>query len=308
MTVQGQASFTVSLDALVAAVKAVEPHASRSTKGDDALARVRFIAHRDELHVVATNGSTAAQAAVPIDPDSDSRGDDVRPEDDGVFTLDCEAAEVRNIPRRFLRGRTGKESPRRTVLLHFTDHTLQIADVTDAAGVGTLELDGGDVPDVPARQLGLVMLEPHADYPDVPGDLARALAGVGETVEAKPLVTDQATLGLFASAGVAYRQPLEFVASGSAQSRGFVVLGSQWFIGSVSSRHNDDDSLGKRSRARLVHLHRLLGQPLPESVPELDDEDVPPQVDDEAEGDDGGGTQPLELAAPKRRRARKSTS
>jgi hypothetical protein len=292
--VMGEATFTVALDTLVAALRTVEPHALRGRKGDEVLQSVRFVAGRELLHVVATNGATAAVGMVAVDPDSDSRGTRVS-EDDGTFTVDIDPAEVRQIVNRFTKGASGKrDAPRRTLRLHWTDHMLKLTDVTEQ----TASLDpGGDVlPEAPARGLDVLVSPPSA--------------------EVKPLVGPASTLALFVGplGAAAGKVDLHVEPTGSGASRGFVVTCGAWFAGTLPSRFNDDDSLARRTRARLTLLHRLLGTPMPEDVDPVDDEDeLPEQTDpDSPAGDevvDPGGTEPLPLVKPARKRAaRKATT
>lgn len=288
MGVAGEATFSVALDPLVAAIKAVEPHALRGRTGDDVLQRIRFVAGRDLLHVVATNGTTAAVAVVPIDPDSDSRGPRVA-EDDGTFTLDADPSEVRQIVARFTKGASSrKDAPRRTLRMHWTDRVLKLTDATEQ--LGTLELDREDVksPDldeVPAKGLDVLVSPPSGDYPPVLDDVRKALAAVGESAESKPLVTQPGTLALFASplGSAAPKADVDVQATGSSAARGFVVTCGSWFAGVLPSRFADDDSLARRSRARLLLLHRLLGRPMPDDVDDAaaDEDEIPPQTDDD---------------------------
>lgn len=321
MPVAGEATFDVALDSLVAAIRAVEPHAEQTAgrKGDDILARVRFRAELGELHVVATNGVTAALATVPIDPDSDSRTDRVA-EDDGTFTVDADPAEVRQIVARFVKGRSSKKgAPRRTLRLHWTDRTLRLTDITEAQATLTGDMpedDRGDLGELPARDLGILVVPPVADYPDVIGDVSKALAGIGETVEGKPLVTPWSVLGMFRGAAVAYGSELQIDGTGPATARGFVVTCGSWFAGTIPSRHADADSLARRRRARLTLLHRLIGTELPDDEDLVDpDDEVPPQVDEDLEQPDeqerldvlGDGTDAVadEVTTARRRRGRK---
>ena len=300
MPVAGEATFDVALDSLVAAIRAVEPHADQTAgqKGDDILARVRFRAELGELHVLATNGVTAALATVPIDPDSDSRTHAVAPEDDKVFVLDADPAEVRQVVARFVKGRSAKKgAPRRTLRLHWTDRVLRLTDVTEAQATLTGDMaddDRGDLAELPARDLGILVGPPVANYPDVMGDISKALASIGETVEGKPLITPHSVLGLFASAGKAYGAELQIDGNGPSTGRGFVVTCGSWFAGTIPSRHADADSLARRRRARLTLLHRLVGTELPDGW--LDDDEVPPQVDDVDErAEDAEQTEKLDI-------------
>lgn len=281
MSVAGEATFSVALDPLVAAIKAVEPHALRGRKGGDVLQAVRFVAGRDLLHVVATNGTTAAVAVVPIDPDpdSDSRAERVA-EDDGTFVLDAEPSEVRQIVSRFTKGASArKDAARRTLRLHWTDRLLRLTDITEQRG--TLDLESADLPDVPAKGLEVLVAPPSGDYPPVLDDVRLALAGIGESAAGKPLVTQPGTLALFVGplGSAAPKSDVHVEATGSTASRGFVVTCGSWFAGTLPSRFADDDSLARRARARLLLLHRLVGGPAPDDEPD-DLDDIPPQVDD----------------------------
>lgn len=285
MGVAGEATFSVALDPLVAAIKAVEPHSLRGAgrKGGDVLQCVRFVAGRDLLHVVATNGTTAAVAVVPIDPDSDSRGPRVA-EDDGTFTLDADPAEVRQIVGRFTKGASSKKgAPRRTLRMHWTDRVLKLADITEQTN--TLDLESPDLDEVPAKGLDVLVSPPSGDYPPVLDDLRQALAGIGESAAVKPLVSQPATLALFVNplGSAAPKADVHVEPTGSTASRGFVVTCGAWFAGTLPSRFADDDSLARRARARLLLLHRLVGAPAPDDdVDGQDDEDeIPPQTDDD---------------------------
>lgn len=283
MGVAAEATFTVALDPLVAAIKAVEPHALRGAKGDDVLQRVRFVAGRELLHVVATNGTTAAVAVVPIDPDSDSRAERVA-EDDGTFVLDADPSEVRQVVSRFTKGATSKRgAPRRTLRMHWTDRVLKLADVTEQSG--TLDLESPDLVDVPAKGIDVLVSAPSGDYPNVLDDVRAALAGIGETAAGKPLVSQAATLALFVNPlnGAGGKADVHVEPTGSTASRGFVVTCGSWFAGTLPSRFADDDSLARRARARLLLLHRLVGGPAPDDDPDDDEDldDIPPQTDDD---------------------------
>jgi len=113
-------------------------------------------------------------------------------------------------------------------------------------------------------------------------DIRRALAGIGESAEGKPLVSQPSTLALFTGPlnSAAPKSDVHVEATGSTASRGFVVTCGAWFAGTLPSRFSDDDSLARRARARLLLLHRLVGGPAPEDEPD-DLDDIPPQVDDD---------------------------
>jgi len=286
LTVQASATLTVGRDQLVAAVLAVAPHAAAAggRKGDETLARVRFIAadpKRRELYIVATNGGTSAWATVPIDEGGDSRAHRVA-EDDGVFVLDAEVSEVRLIPSRFLRGKRG-DSIRRTLRLHFTDTTLTVTDVTEYPT--QLSLVDEDAT-VPARELGLVLLGARADYPDVLDSIGNALkVADGEPLVSSALVVDRSVLGLFAHAGQAYGTDLELspIAGGV---RGWLVRVGAWFVGTVPS-NDSTDSLGRRKRAAAMHLARATGDVVEFSPDDLLPSDRVPDDVEHGRDDDG---------------------
>lgn len=298
MPVQGEASFTVSLDSLVAATRAVEPHALRGRKGDDVLQTVRFVAGPDLLHVVATNGTTAAVALVQIDPDSDTRGTRLA-EDDGTFTLDADPSEVRQIISRFTKGASSKkDAPRRTIRMHWTDRMLRLTDITEQTA--TLDLESPDLDDVPARGLDVLVSPPSADFPPVLDDIRAALAAVGETTQGKPLVSSWSTLSLFSSLGsVAPKADITIEPSGSSTARGFVVTAGSWFAGTLPSRF-DSDSLARRARARDVLLHRMLGTPLtdPEYGDSIDDIPVQYHVETDEDSDRDEDVKALNFVGP----------
>lgn len=292
MSVQGTATFTVGRDQLVAAVNAVKPHAAKAggRKTDETLARVRFIAAdpaRRELYVVATNGATSAWATVPIDEGTDSRAGRIA-EDDGVFVLDAEVSEVALIPSRFLRGKRG-DSVRRTLRLHFSDRMLDVTDVTEYPQQLSL-VDEQD--ERPARELGLVLLGARADYPDVIAEVGKAIVQVDEQAVARSLVADHGVLGLFSAAGQAYGVDLE-CAPLPGGARGWVVQAGPWFVGTLPSNESADN-LGRRKRARAMHIARATGGTVEFSPDDLlpsdrvpddhhDDDDV---VDDAYDPDD----------------------
>ena len=105
--------------------------------------------------------------------------------------------------------------------------------------------------------IALPTLPYSSDYPDVAGILAKALGAAGEAQTAKPLVTSGGVVALFRHAAKAYGMPLQFEATGPATSRGFIVWCGPRFIGSVSSGHDDDDSLARRQSERRAHIERL---------------------------------------------------
>lgn len=90
---------------------------------------------------------------------------------------------------------------------------------------------------------------PHESFPDIIDLMGKALnqiAGAGE--RHKDLVQHGDIIKLFATASTQYDAPLRIRATGSAEQRGFVVQCGHGFIGTVTSRHGDDDGLKTRDR------------------------------------------------------------
>src|SRR5574343_176479 len=219
MATTAECTIEVPLVDFRRAVAAVKPHAERTkTSGEvSAFNRVRFIAAKDELYVAATNGTTAALAAVEILEDSRATR---FAKDDGSFA--------------------DAEEDDQVAALRFTETTVAARDVSGLwPGAETIR---------PA-------LAYSADYPNLVGILAKALGTAGEAV--KPLTTPGTVVALFASASRQYGRPLQFEASGPADSRGYIVWCGPGFIGSVSSGHDDGDSLARRQSERRAHLERL---------------------------------------------------
>jgi hypothetical protein len=105
--------------------------------------------------------------------------------------------------------------------------------------------------------------EPHENFPDVIGVSGRALAEVsGQQERAKPFVQNGEVVSLFAMASTQYKSDLRIRATGAADSAsGFVVQCGPSFIGTVESRHRDDDGLKTRDKIDL-EWSRLLGHKL----------------------------------------------
>ena len=242
MAVTTECTLSVPLVDFRRAVAAVKPHAERTKTGDEvnAYGRVRFIADKTELLVLATNGVTAAMAAVEI-------LDDSRKErfaaDDGVFSLDMSpilAGDLRS-GLRIMRAEQDEDS--QTAELVMTDESMTVRDVSglwpgSATTRPTLPVDVGS-----------------AEFPNVRDMLKRAMGAAGEAV--KPLTAKGEALALFNAAARQYGKPLQFEASGPSASRAYIVWCGPRFVGMVSSGHDDDDSLARRQSERRAHLERL---------------------------------------------------
>lgn len=248
MTVTTTLELDVPIAAFHNAVKAVLPHADRpklgADPGDQPLARVRLVAAATELHLMASNGRTAALAAVPIVDGTDSRG--IRfSADDGPYMVDLHPKMLRQL--------------RDGVTAQKVD-----GDLTGNAGLRFLPPGPGDggkvtVVDVDGLWEGSettrTLLPLSERFPDIAGVLANALGRAEGTY--KPLVADGPDLAAFQAATRAYGEPLQAEPVGTADQRGWIVLCGPDFAGSISSGHNDDDSLKRRDRHRRKHLARF---------------------------------------------------
>ena len=239
MTVTSECTLTLPLVDFRRAVAAVKPHAERAKSADEitSFQRVRFIAAKTELLVAATNGTTAALAAVEIL--EDSRAERFAA-DDGSFAVDISPQLVTDLRDglRMQRGDIVEDEQACEVVL--TDTRITVRDVS------------GLWPDSETTR---PLLAYSADYPD----LRKILAGQMNTAlqEVKPMTSPDGVLARFAAASRAYDRPLQFEPTGPASSRGFLVWCGEKFIGMVSSGHDDDDSLAKRQSYRRRHLERL---------------------------------------------------
>lgn len=241
MATTTEVTLEVSLPEFRKAITAVTPHAEPTKTGDEIshMSRVRLTAAKNELLVAAGNSITTALAAVPIE--EDSRAERFAA-DDGVFDCDVTPGFLRTVLHAFKVAGDSASGEDQFAQLRFTTEAITI---TDVSGL------------FPGREMTEPLLPRSTQFPGIVGALSEALAQVGTTQVAKPLVANGAALGLFRAAAVAYNRPLQFEGTGTAEARGFVVLCGSQFIGVVSSRHNDDDSLAKRDAERHRHLVRL---------------------------------------------------
>lgn len=249
MTTTAECTIEVPLAPLRQALSSVVVHAEPTKTGDDVseMSRVRLTAAQSELLVLACNeAGTAAMGAVPIE--TDSRAERFAA-DDGEFSIDITPGAARLILRDFRAGKPGIEADEDMVRLTLTDTRIVVADAS------------GLLKDSFGLEVSQQTLQYSSDYPDVQRVLREALARAGEAQAAKPLVTGGRLWALFRHAAVAYGRPLRMEGSGGSETRGFVVMCGSSFIGAVSSRHNDDDSLAKAQAERRAHLERLGLQP-----------------------------------------------
>lgn len=248
MTVTTSLEVEVSISAWHAAVKAVLPHAERPKLGadpaDQPLARVRIVAAATELHLLATNGTTSALAAVPIIDGSDSRG--IRFEvDDGPFIADVHPKALRAL-------RDGVTPEKIDGEMHGVARLEFGEPGADNAGTLTAVDSTGLWSGSETMRLLLPLAE---KFPDVAGMLSKALGAAEGTY--KPLVAPGVDLAAFTAASKAYEAPLQIEPVGSAGQRGWIVLCGAMFAGSVEGGHHDDDSLKRRDAWRRRHLERL---------------------------------------------------
>lgn len=230
--------ITVEIADLQNAAAAVLPHADTPKLGDEllALARVRVVADKDELFLLATNGRTTGLAAMPIlDDDRRTRF----AADDGRFVVDVHPAKLRDIVAGLV---PQKHEGVREGVGEIT-LTLEFISGRDATGLWP-----GSITERP-------LLAYSTDYPDVFDALKRALAEA--SMQGKALVADGADLAAFRAASRAYERPLRVEPIGTPEQRGFLVLCGSQFIGTISSRHNDDNSLAVRESERRRHLERF---------------------------------------------------
>lgn len=241
MTTTVSARLTVATPDLRDAFAAVLPHVHQTSTDDHELQhRMRLSFARDHLYVLASNGYSAALAIVSIE--NDSRVERFAA-DDGTFVVDITPRQAKLVLQQFKAKPTDPDGVEQ--LLDIDVDTKRIR-ITDAAG-----LFAGESAEYPYA-------EPSTQFPDLVGVISRALHGAaGEAQPGKALVTDGKTLALFKAAAVTYGQPLQIEPTGTSESRGFVVSCGESFLGLVSSRHQDDDSLKRRDAWRRGWLERL---------------------------------------------------
>ncbi len=252
MAVTFDATLQVGMRELLAAFKAVVPHAEPTKNGDEVSpnSRVRIVADKDEVHLLATCTITSAMASVGIVKGGDSRLERFAP-DDGPLIVDVAPWAIRKLVQQFKAKKAGADAEPQwgELFIGPSDDGLDIVRLTDRTA-----LFAGMRSEMPQIELA-------SDFPDVVKAVSKALeAAAGDM---KPLVVKSGPLGLFQHAGLAYGEPLQYEPTGSGESRGFLVICGEKFIGTISSGHNDDDSLKRRGSQRRKHMERLgLATPL----------------------------------------------
>lgn len=234
MTVTTVATVKVGTADLRHALKAAHAHHNKHKKDDNvAEHRVRLTFANGTLFVGASNGTSTGLAKVTYV--EDTRGTLWEP-DDGPMIVDLQPRHVPLVLQQF----KSKAAASDVDQLIAIDVNLD-DEVIDFTDIGGLWSDGESV------RFGLQ--EPHELFPDIIDITGQALAAVaGESERAKALVQDGRILALFKDAAIQYGAPLQIRATGSAEQRGFVVQCGPSFIGTVSSRHNDDDGLKNRDK------------------------------------------------------------
>lgn len=254
MTDFTECTLKVGIVPLRAALLSVVPHADPPKLGDEdlTLARVRFIAGRSELLIVATNeskdGKSSAQAAVPIE--ADSRREVFAP-DDGPFIVDMHPAKVRDIARQIKPVKADKDGDPGPTATGWADLTLELdhATVADVSGLW------------PGTRLTVPLLDYRVEYPDVPAVIGRALEQADGKF--KPLCLSAGVASRFETAAEQYEAELQWEPTGTADSSGYVVLCGDYFAGAVETNHGSAGGVKARSRRRIRHLERAgLGQQL----------------------------------------------
>jgi hypothetical protein len=213
--------------------------------------RIRLTYSAGWLLVSATNGQSAALARVQIIEDSrDPLNAGRLDPDDAPMIVDLQ--------------------PRRVPLI-LQQHPLQPrASDVDQLLAFDIDLDPGD-PFVDITDVGGLFTEgeshrypldkPADLFPDVIGDVAKALANIGQSTGRVPLKADGELIALFDHARKAYEAPLRWDKTGTVESRGFVVRCGDSFVGTIESRHGDDDGVRDaatlRSWLELIPVRRL---------------------------------------------------
>lgn len=249
-------SFTVGTGDLRNALRAVTPHADRTKTGGDSdgtCHRVRFSFGLRELVIMATNLTTAAIAVVDLLTDDGRLVRDVldAADDNGkvppTVIVDVIPTKARNILTNF---KAAPHDPDGVAQMMRFDILEDGMEATDVSG-----LFAGDAYAMAGAGKG-------AGFPDVWGIAQTALKAASQGPSPKPLTANGKHVALFQVASRVYETPLTVEPTGTPESRGFIVLCGPKFIGTISSGHNDDDSLGKRDAARRKWLHRFDGRAL----------------------------------------------
>jgi hypothetical protein len=245
MTATTKATIKVGTTELRSALKAVHAH-HRKGKRDDAVAqhRVRLTLANGTLFVAACNEQSTALARITLV--EDTRGNLWEPED-GPLLVDLQ--------------------PRHIPLIAAWVSSKAVASDIDQLIAITADVKKGEVE---FEDIGGLWSEgerviygfdpPNEAFPDVIGISGRALAEVsGASERAKPFVQNGDVIKLFSVASKQYGADLRIRATGTASDAqsGFVVQCGPSFIGTVASRHGDDDGLKTRDKIDMSWLQLL---------------------------------------------------
>lgn len=247
--------FHVGTRDLRNALRAVIPHADRTKTGGDGAGtchRVRLSFGVRELVVMATNLTTSAIAVVDLlhedgTPIGANGPDllDAAAAQAPARIVDVVPAKARNLLTNF---KAAAHDPEGVAQLLRFDVLGDSVEVTDVSG-----LFAGDA-------YVMAFAGNGSGFPDVWGITQQALHAASSVPSPKPLTAHGKHVALFQVASRLYETPLTVEPTGTPESRGFVVLCGDRFVGTISSSHNDDDSLGKRDAARRRWLARFDGR------------------------------------------------
>jgi hypothetical protein len=239
-----KATMAVGTEDFRRAVRAVKPHAARVKTGDDQSEnRLRLMFAEGWLWVLASNSNAATTALGIVQIVSDSRTEGIGTID-GPMIADIQVRQAGLILQQFASKPADQQNQQLIEFeLDLAEQWIQLLDIGGLWSQGETQR--------------LPLLDFADNFPDVLKITSMALAGVGATTVAKPIVTDSRLLAQFGAAGVAYGCPVQVDGTGQAAQRGFLVTVGSQFLGTVESRHGDDDSLGRRDQARTAWLKRL---------------------------------------------------
>lgn len=244
MSVTLKGSIHVDHHDLRPAFASVRPHAAPGKRGDEILPlhRVRLIAARQYLWVLATNGATMAAARVQIHTDSRPNPEAL---DDGPFVVDLPPTDVDDFVKLFKLKRLPADAPAEQgrIAVTFSEH-----EVVFEEGPGGLW--GG-------KSLGVPLNEPAEQFPDVRGALGRAVRQIGTTTTHKPLATSSGVFGMFKKAAAEYREPAWVHGSGDTSSPTYVVMVGPQFLASFGSGGQDPDHAKRNAAVRRTWIDDL---------------------------------------------------
>jgi len=246
MSVTRKATIEVKLLPLRQALQAVQPHRSKVKTGDDeAMYRVRLVFSAGWLFVMATNGSTSALAKAGLFTDSRGALGKLDP-DDGPIVVDLTPAQVPLILAKFKPNQAESAAQQLIVFTIDLDPADPFIKLTDTGGLWS----NGWAEEYP--------IDPPAEaFPDVIRIAGDALQRSAESNQPKDLVTDPKLLALFKAAGTAYDAPVRIRATGTPDSRGFIVTCGSDFVGTIESKHGDDGGTKNRDAALLDWLNLI---------------------------------------------------